>query len=144
MPQVAARLSNVHEQWLKSHFRTKGAGAEFVIPWMAENFARSLGQCRMVFSDPELKVIILAHKDTRLLPEHARAPFLVMRVLDACEVRTVHSQFSVSKATLEVKLKKLDEMQAAALSVWATAYWVSREGQSRPLDEYCRLMHIAS
>ncbi len=29
MPQVAARITHDHEQWLKNYFKTKSAGAEF-------------------------------------------------------------------------------------------------------------------
>ncbi len=140
MPQVAARISAEHEQWLRSSFRTKGAGAEFILPWAAESFARAQAACRAMFSDPELKTIMLAHKDTRLLPEHTRAPFLLMRVTDACELRLIHTQFAASRTTLEAKLKKLDDMQAAALSVWASAFWASRAAPESSFDEYVRAM----
>ena len=138
MPQVAARIKDEHEQWLKASFRTKGAGAEFLLPWAAENFVRAQATCRAMFSDPELKTIILAHKDTRLLPEHTRAPFLMMRVDDACALRQVHAQFAASRTTLEAKLKKLDDMQAAALSVWAAAFWTRRNVPEMSLEEYAR------
>lgn len=138
MQQVAARISPEQEQWLQKNFRTKGAGAEFLLAWAAENFTRSLAACRSLFSDPELKTIITAHKDTRLLPEHARTPFLVMRVTDACEVHLINTQFAVSRTTLEAKLKKLDDVQAAALSTWAAAFWNSRPARDMPLDEYVR------
>ena len=138
MPQVAARITDEHEQWLKANFRTKGAGAEFLLPWAAENFTRAQAACRVMFSDPELKTIIFAHKDTRLLPEHTRAQFLVMRVVDACELRMAHTQFAASRTTLEAKLRKLDDMQATALSVWAAAFWTRRGAPEASFDEYVR------
>ena len=30
MPQVAARINEQQERWLKDYFRTKSAGAEFI------------------------------------------------------------------------------------------------------------------
>ena len=33
MPQVAARINEQQERWLKDYFRTKSAGAEFILPW---------------------------------------------------------------------------------------------------------------
>ena len=138
MPQVAARISVEHEQWLRLSFRTKGAGAEFIIPWVAESFMRAQAACRGLFSEPELKTIIMAHKDARLLPEHARAPFLLMRVTDACELHGIHTRFAVSRSVLEAKLKKVDDVQAAALSVWAAAFWTSRTASDASLDEYAR------
>ncbi len=38
MPQVAARITHDHEQWLKNYFRTKSAGAEFILPWAVDMF----------------------------------------------------------------------------------------------------------
>ena len=140
MPQVAARLSVEHEQWLKLNFRTKGAGAEFIIPWVAESFMRAQTAYRALFSDPELKTIIMAHKDARLLAEHARAPFLLMRVINACELYLIHTRFAASRTTLEAKLKKMDDVQAAALAVWAAAFWTSRTASDASLDEYVRAL----
>ena len=38
MPQVAARISDNQERWLKDYFRTKSAGAEFILPWAVDTF----------------------------------------------------------------------------------------------------------
>lgn len=38
MPQVAARINEQQERWLKDYFRTKSAGAEFILPWAVDTF----------------------------------------------------------------------------------------------------------
>lgn len=138
MPQVAARVTDEHEQWLKEYFRTKSAGAEFVVPWAVDTFFRSINSVRGQFSAGELKTIIEAHKDVRLLPDQSRLAYLQLRVQDACELNMLHTKHGASKANLEAKIKRLNDTQAAALMIWATAYWVSKEQQESDLDEYVR------
>ncbi len=136
MPQVAARITPHHEQWLKEFFKTKSAGAEFILPWAVDTFFRSLNSIKAIFSAAELKTIVEAHKDIRLLPDQSRLAYLQLRIQDACDLDLLHTKHGASKGNLEAKLKRLDDTQATALMIWATAYWVSRENQRSSLDEY--------
>ena len=138
MPQVAARISPEQEKWLKNYFKTKSAGAEFILPWAVDTFFRAIGAIKTLFSPGELKTIVEAHKDVRLLPDHTRLSYLVLRVTDACEITALHTRHGVSKSNLEAKLKRLDDTQATALMVWAAAFWVSRNCTAENLDEYIR------
>ncbi len=138
MPQVAARISSDQEKWLKDYFRTKSAGAEFILPWAVDTFFRAISAIKNTFSTGELKTIIDAHKDIRLLPDHTRQSYLLLRVLDACDVNMVHTRHGASKASLEAKLKRLDDTQATALMVWSSAFWVSRNCSADSMDEYIR------
>ncbi len=138
MPQVAARISADQEKWLKDYFRTKSAGAEFILPWAVDTFFRAVHTVKEIFSQPELKTIVEAHKDFRLLPENTRLSYLILRVMDSCDVAAVHNKHGASKASLEAKLRRLDDTQAAALMVWAAAFWVSRNCNAESLDEYIK------
>jgi hypothetical protein len=138
MPQVAARVSEENEQWLKEYFRTKSAGAEFIVPWAMDTFIRALNTLRGVFSPGELKTIVEAHREVKLLPEQSRLAYLQLRVQDACDLGLVHTKYNASKAQLEAKVKRLNDTQAAALMIWATAFWVSKEWTDRDLEEYVR------
>ena len=84
MPQVAARINDEQERWLKDYFRTKSAGAEFILPWAVDTFFRAMANIKQMFTAGELKTIVEAHKDTRLLPDHTRLSYLLLRVSDAC------------------------------------------------------------
>ena len=53
MPQVAARITNEQEKWLKDYFRTKSAGAEFILPWVVDTFFRAISNIKQIFSDSE-------------------------------------------------------------------------------------------
>ena len=139
MPQVAARISPDQERWLKDYFRTKSAGAEFILPWAVDTFFRAIMSIKSAFTAGELKTIVEAHKDTRLLPDATRLSYLLLRVMDACDTTGIHAAHGVGKAALEAKLKRLDDTQATAIMVWASAFWVSRNCTAESLDEYIRI-----
>jgi hypothetical protein len=138
MPQVAARINPDHERWLKDYFRTKSAGAEFILPWAVDTFFRAIMSIKEMFSPAELKTIVQSHKDIRLLPDTTRLTYLLLRVMDACDTNKVHQDFGASKASLEAKLKRLDDTQATAIMVWASAFWVSKNCTADNLDEYIK------
>ena len=139
MPQVAARISDEQEKWLKDYFRTKSAGAEFILPWAVDTFFRAIGSIKGLFSGAELKTIVEAHKDMKLLPDHTRQSYLLLRITDACDVNNLHVRHGASKSSLEAKVKRLDDTQATALMVWASAFWVSRNCSAENLDEYIKI-----
>ncbi len=139
MPQVAARINEEQERWLKDYFRTKSAGAEFILPWAVDTFFRAITNIKSVFSGAELRTIIEAHKDLKLLPDHTRLSYLLLRVMDACDVGNIHMKHGASKTSLEAKIKRLDDTQATALMVWASAFWVSRNCTTESLDDYIKL-----
>lgn len=136
MPQVAARITSNHEQWLKDYFKTKSAGAEFILPWAVDTFFRAINSIKSQFSTPELMTIVEAHKDIKLLPDQSRLAYLQLRVQDACELDLIHTKYGASKGSVEAKLKRLDDTQATALMIWATAFWVSKELDVDSLEEY--------
>lgn len=138
MPQVAARINETQEQWLKDYFRTKSAGAEFILPWAVDTFFRAITGIKQIFSASELKTIVDAYRDAKLDPETTRLSYLLLRVNEACDLNSVHLRHGASKSSLEAKLNSLNETQATALMVWASAFWVSRNCSAENLDDYIR------
>lgn len=138
MPQVAARINMDQERLLKDYFRTKSAGAEFILPWALDTFFRAITNIKQIFSASELKTIVEAYRDTKLVPESTRLTYLLLRVSDACDVNAVHMRHGASRSSLESKLKTLDDTQATALMVWASAFWVSRNCSAENMDEYIK------
>ena len=138
MPQVAARISDEQERWLKDYFRTKSAGAEFILPWAVDTFFRAITNTNAVFEPAELKTIVEAYKDVKVTPDSTSKSYLMLRVMGACDKNHANERFGASRSSLEAKLRYLDETQATALMVWASAYWVSRNCTATSLDEYIR------
>lgn len=63
MPQVAARINEQQERWLKDYFRTKSAGAEFILPWAVDTFFRAITTIKGTFtgnSKPFLKLTVIS------------------------------------------------------------------------------------
>lgn len=139
MPQVAARISDDHEKWLKDYFKTKSAGAEFILPWAVDVFFKCIRNVSGEFSIAELKTILEAHRDVKLLPNQSKQAYLMLRVEEACEEKNIHIQHGASKSNLEVKLRRLTDLQATALMIWATAFWVSKVWNGIAVDDYVKL-----
>ena len=138
LPRVAARINDDQERWRKDYFRTKSAGAEFILPWAVDTFFRAITGIKHIFNAAELKTIVEAHKDMKLMPDHTRLSYLLLRVTDACDINGVHLRHGASKSSLEAKIKSLDDTQATALMVWASAFWVSRNCSAENMDEYIK------
>ena len=139
MPQVAARISQDHEKWLKDFFKTKSAGAEFILPWAVDVFFKSIRSAAEEFSVAELKTILESHRDVKLLPNQSKKAYLILRVEEACDEKGAHIMHGASKSNLEVKLRRLNDLQATALMIWATAFWVSKVWNGVSIDEYVKL-----
>lgn len=139
MPQVAARITHDHEQWLKNYFRTKSAGAEFILPWAVDTFFKTLKSVAGEFSVAELKTILEAHKEVKLLPNQSKQAYFLLRLEEACDERNLHVQHGASRSTMEMKIKRLTDVQATALMIWATAYWVSKTWNGVSVEEYVKL-----
>ncbi|OBQ46141.1 hypothetical protein [Halodesulfovibrio spirochaetisodalis] len=138
MPQVAARITSDQEKWLKDYFRTKSAGAEFILPWVVDTFFQAISIIKHTFSDSELALIISAHKNLRIQPENSSKEYLQLRVANACNTKQLHNIYGLSRDTLEAKLTKLTNTDAAALMVWAAAFWVSKNCSADNISEYIR------
>ncbi|WP_207262319.1 hypothetical protein [Desulfovibrio sp. Huiquan2017] len=139
MPQVAARITQDQEKWLKDYFKTKSAGAEFILPWAVDVFFKSIRNVSSDFSVAELKTILESHKEVKLLPNQSKQAYLLLRVEEACDEHSVHIQHGASKSNLEVKLRRLTDLQATALMIWATAYWVSKAWNGVSIEDYVKL-----
>ena len=139
MPQVAARITHDQEKWLKDYFKTKSAGAEFILPWAVDVFFKSIRTVSSDFSVAELKTILESHREVKLLPNQSKQAYLLLLVEEACEEHKVHIQHGASKSNLEVKLRRLSDLHATALMIWATAYWVSRAWNGVSIEDYVKL-----
>jgi hypothetical protein len=138
MPQVAARINNDHEKWLKSYFKTKSAGAEFLMAWSVDMIFRTIRQTVKEFSLAELKTIIESYKNVKLLPEQTKLLYFQIRIQEACDAYGINNNYGVSKSALERKIARLKDVQAAALMIWSSAYWTSKTWKNVSLEDYVR------
>ena len=139
MPQVAARITHDHEQWLKNYFKTKSAGAEFILPWAVDMFFKSMRSVAQELNIAELKTVLEAYEGVKILPNQCKGAYLFLQVEEACESDNIHSNYGVSWPNLEAKLKRLSDVQSSSLMIWASAYWVSKVWNGVSFEEYIKL-----
>ena len=53
--------------------------------------------------------------------------------------REAHIMHGASRSNLEIKLRRLSDLQATALMIWATAYWTSKAWGGVSLDDFVKL-----
>jgi hypothetical protein len=139
MPQVAARITHDHEQWLKNYFKTKSAGAEFILPWAVDMFFKSMRSVAQELNVAELKTVLEAYQGVKILPNQCKGAYLFLQIEEACENEKVHNNHGVSWPNLEIKLKRLSDVQSSSLMIWASAYWVSKVWNGVSFEEYIKL-----
>lgn len=121
---------------LKNYYRTKHAGAEFVLPWAVDVFFTAVAHMKEYFSVPELKTIVAAHHSIILSMESINATALQLLIQSACDRDSLHLRHRTSRDVLEAKLRKLDDKDVAALMVWAASFWTSGKTSAADLDVY--------
>ena len=136
MSQVSSHRTPQQERWLKSYFRTKSAGAEFILPWAVDTFFRAVNDIKSGFSPNELKAVIEVYRDCGPLPGSTKAGSLLTKVMDACENENLHVRFGISRTILESKLRQMDDMQLMTLMIWAAAFWYKPGRPEKNINRY--------
>ena len=124
------------EQWLKEHFRTDAAGAEFTVPWTVDTLFRTVAALKAQFSAAELRIVIEAHKDAVPSTPRLRLSHLLIQVTERCERDAVHERHGASLAQLQSRLRQLDDQQAAVFIIWASAFWRGQNTSAEALEKY--------
>ncbi len=139
MPQVAARITSEYEKRMKSLFRTKSAGAEFLLPWMLDALDRCLRDIKNEFGIAELKTVVEAYrKIAKLTPEHCRLDYFQLRMTEACKEEHLHTKHGASWPSLQRKMERFDDLHATAAVIWGVAFWQSPMSKEISLDEYVK------
>ncbi len=136
MPQLQTNRQQVRQ--VKDYLSAKTIGAEFILPWAIDTFFQAIANFKKTFTSQELKALLETHKNLRLLPDHARISYLVLRFGNLCETDGLHKRYGINRANLEAKLRRLDDPQATALMVWASAFWVNHDGSAKDMDSYIK------
>lgn len=133
-----AHIDEQQSTKIKDYYRTKHAGAEFVLPWAVDVFFTAIAHIKEVFSGPELKTIVTAHRSLRLSTDNANAASLRALLYEVCERDALHMRHRASRDVLDAKIRKLDDKDAAALMVWASSFWLNGKTSPADLDAYTK------
>lgn len=124
------------ELWLKEHFRTDAAGAEFSLPWTIDTLFRSVATLKGQFSAAELKTVIDSHRDAVPSTPRLRLSHLLLQVTDRCERDALHERHGASLNQLLNRLRQLDDRQAAVFIIWASAFWRGQSCTPEAMEKY--------
>lgn len=121
---VAPRIQEGVVNFYQTNFKTLNAGAEYALEAFPYIYRRSLAELRGVFLSQELKLIIDTFKDAIPTTGIMVGLHLVTQVEDRIDLKNdLFGKWDVDEAQLIEKLKKITNAQAAALEIWAVAYW---------------------
>ncbi len=124
------------DDWLNEYFHTRTAGAEFMLPWFMDTYFTAVAHIKTLFTAPELKTIIAAHKNMLIDTEHLRLVHLLLQVSERCTRNNLHERYGTDLTILENKLRKLDDTQAAVLILWASSFWHGPSFTEDTLERY--------
>ena len=130
--------SSADEQdvWIKDHFRSRTAGAEFMLPWTIDIWFGVVSELKKLFTAEELRTIIDAHKNIVVDASHLRASHLLAHVPELCGKKELDKKHGSSQPALETKFRQLDDTQAAVLVLWASAFWRGQTCSAQALEKY--------
>ena len=73
--------SDEQDVWIREHFRSRTAGAEFMLPWTLDTWFGTVSALKSLFTPAELKTIIDAHKNIVIDTSHLRLTHLLIHVM---------------------------------------------------------------
>ncbi len=131
-----SRPSDEQDIWLREQFRSHTAGAEFMLPWTIDTLFTSVTALKSLFTPAELKTIIDAHKNLVIDTSHLRLSHLLLHVMERCDRNELYQRYGTTPHSLENKFRKLDDMQAAVLILWASAFWRGQTCSAQAMEKY--------
>ena len=127
------------DTWLKELFQSRRAGAEFMLPWTIDTYVTTVAALKKSFSPAELKTVIDAHRDVSIDTSHLRVAHLLLQVMDRCDRDGIHTRHGSDPSELEAKCRQLDDIKAAVLILWASAFWRMQSTTEQALEKYIAL-----
>ena len=124
MVRINARIPEKTKTWLLQNFKTKGAGAEYVLAAVPELYRRTLRDLKGRFTTGELSLMIDCVNATILTPQLA-GQHLVINCVDSMELDGTASKWSVDRDGFTDSLQALSIFEAACLGIWARGFWES-------------------
>ena len=122
--------------WLKEHFCSRTAGAEFMLPWTIDTWFNTVSALKPLFTAAELKTIIDAHKNIVIDTSHLRLTHLLIHVMEYCDRKELYQKYGSSPRNLETKFRQLDDAQASVLILWASSFWRGQTCSAQAMEKY--------
>lgn len=122
--RITPRIDDHIRATLAGLFKTPNAGAEWALEWTAIIIPRTLHALRGRFREGELLALLAMHNGHWLMPGMCGPDHLALMVRDS-EPDGLPQAYGYDTADLVARLSALTPTEAAALAVWACAYWTA-------------------
>ena len=121
----------------EAFFGDANVGMEYAIAVFYELFFDALKSMKKVFTEAELRVMLLASKSTMLMPEFT-GTMMQASVSEFC--RKQKNIPGLNERELTVKLLKCSRYQRAVLEIWAHGFW---RGKRTSHNEAATMRHMS-
>ena len=137
MKNINARVSEKSEKFLTENFRSKGAGAEYILAALPAASRKFIGlDMKGRFTSHELKLMIDVMNGTILTPEIAGL-HLPINVRDGIALDGLDEKWSIDGKALEAKLTQMSTPELLILEIWIQGFWQAVPTDcGQDLDEY--------
>lgn len=133
---ISPRIDGVTRDWLTTVFSSATVGAEWCLEWASRVLDRALYNLKGRFTEAELCALVDMHNAHTLAPRMSGSDHLALMVSDSAP-DGLPEKWGYETIELVDKVLGLPDTQAAALALWACAYWTTdiykRDGS---LQEY--------
>lgn len=139
MKNINARANERTVEYLASHFKTKGAGAEYILaawPVAARKFICL--DMKGKFSDKELGLMIDVMNGKTLSPELAGQQ-LPLNVADGIALDGLDEKWGVAADRLNDKLASMSTPELMILEIWIQGSWQAVTDSDQDLNEYIKV-----
>lgn len=128
--QVSGRIDLHCIDWLEAHFKTKANAVELLIPWCVDVLNSEISVLKSKFTKEHLSLVVCAYKDVHDEGREWNISFLKDHLFAYVK--------GASKGDLNIcsAFDVLDNLQVAALIVWAMSYWAGQHYNGKTPLEY--------
>lgn len=136
MPKTAPRISDKSAEFIPTQFPSLNAGLEYIADSWPALHRKALAETMGEFNKKELALVIDVFNSCALTPGLA-GQHLAPAVADGISFEGLDKKWGVDRAKILRKIAGLTSFQAAAIEIWAAAFWVGAGGRRKEsIDEY--------
>jgi hypothetical protein len=141
---IGPRISEQTAQFFKETFRSRNAGAEYVMECFRPLYRATLTRLKGRFAGGELKLMLDVMNATALTPG-IPGDTLTGNCEDGIALDGLDKKWEIEKAPFMAKLGALSIFETTCLEIWANGFWYggTDEGHDRELDIEAHVAQLA-
>ena len=135
MKSTAPRISDKAATFYYTVFSSLNAGLEFTADAFPTLYKRALHEIKGKFSVSELMFVVDVHDGNAMTPGNF-GQAVYGSCVDGIDLYGLDVKWEIARDNLIRKIESLTSFQAAALEMWANAFWAKEAGDGQNIAEY--------